>query len=142
MNGFWQSARNFFTGREAETTTPALTFEGKSLGFEWEMSTTGKGSEEGSALLWPEASEAMETGPLAGVDYDHDYAEWSINGEYQGIEDRGDAMYRAEREAAASVIEPLSSASESYYARLADLAENRGADAERDAGRDSFDLER
>lgn len=139
MNGFWQSARNFFTGREAETTTPALTPEGAALGFEWNVSA-GK---HGSALLWPQGPEAMETGPLAAVDQRHPAAGWTINGSNpdEGL-DRDEAMNIAEDNAAARIIEPLAEASESYYAKLADLAESRGATVDRDVSGDSFDMER
>ena len=135
MNGFWQGALNLLTGRAAETTTPALTPEGKSLGFEWEVSA-GK---QGSALLWPQGPEAMETGPLAGIDKVHPAAGWTVNGGEDHGFTKNEAMIYAEGDAATHSIEPLADASESYYAKLAALAESKGADMER--GND-FDMER
>ena len=49
---------------ENHTSQPAVTPEGTAHGFEWEMPTDAR---QHDALLWPDASIAMETGPLAVV---------------------------------------------------------------------------
>lgn len=132
----------FITGRDRQQETrAAVTPEGKSLGFEWRTPATPAGWEQqGHALLWPSADDPMASRPIAGIDQEHSAAEWKVNGMDEGHATHHEAMEAAENDASACFTKPLAEASESFFARAAEMIQNREA-PDRDAER-GFDMER
>ena len=131
---------------------PAVTPEAAAQGLLWEMPVDASRLGFPDAVLWHEKQDVM---PLASVSMEGEKGgkvaevgtftgpRGSLQDSYPTLEAgmvAAEAHVMQELEIAA--VRPEADASESYYAKLAALAESRGADMDRDISGDGFDVER